>query len=111
MKFSRNGLVILVFLLALSSTTFAQEGSPIELEASSAVLLDFESGQLLFSQNGNAAHTPASLVKIMTMYVALDQISQGRAHLQDTATISERAWRMTGSKMFLNPMKWSHLSS
>ena len=38
----------------------------------------------------------------MTMYVALDQISQGRV-LQDTATISERAWRMTGSKMFLEP--------
>lgn len=105
MRFFRNGLLILVFLLAVSSATatLAQEGTPFELEASSAVLLDFESGQVLFSQNGDAAHTPASLVKVMTMYVAFDQISQGRVSLQDTATVSERAWRMTGSKMFLEP--------
>ena len=105
MRFFRNGLLILVFLLAVSgtTTTLAQEGTPFELEASSAVLLDFESGQVLFRQNSDAAHTPASLVKVMTMYVAFDQISQGRVSLQDTATVSERAWRMTGSKMFLEP--------
>lgn len=41
--------------------------------------------------------------KIMTMYVAFDQIAAGRVSLDDTAVVSERAWRMTGSKMFLEP--------
>ena len=104
MKRNSIGLIlIMVFLFSFSGTTLAQQTLPFEVEASSAVLLDFASGQILFSQNGEAAHVPASLVKIMTMYVAFDEIEAGRISLQDTATVSERAWRMTGSRMFLEP--------
>lgn len=104
MKRNSIGLIlIMVFLFSFSGTTLAQQTLPFEVEASSAVLLDFASGQILFSQNGEATHVPASLVKIMTMYVAFDEIEAGRISLQDTATVSERAWRMTGSRMFLEP--------
>lgn len=104
MKFKSTGLILIMFLLlAFFDTTLAQQVLPFEVEANSAVLMDFESGQILFSQNGEVSHVPASLVKIMTMYVAFDEISSGRANLQDTTTVSEAAWRMTGSKMFLEP--------
>ncbi len=103
MKFLHIGLIlILVFLLSFSGITLAQQ-TPFEVEARAAVLMDFESGQILYSQNGRESHIPASLVKIMTMYVAFDQVSQGRISLQDTATVSEKAWRMAGSRMFLEP--------
>lgn len=104
MKFLRTGLILsLVFILLFSGTTLAQQPPTLELEASAAALFDFESGQFLYTKNGQTPHVPASLVKIMTMYVALDQVSAGRISLDDTATVSERAWRMTGSRMFLEP--------
>ncbi|NLL48944.1 MAG: D-alanyl-D-alanine carboxypeptidase [Firmicutes bacterium] len=98
------GLILFMLILTtFSYTTLAQQTLPFELQASSAVLLDYESGQILFSQNGKDEHVPASLVKIMTMYVAMDEIKGGRMSAQDTTRVSERAWRMTGSKMFLEP--------
>jgi D-alanyl-D-alanine carboxypeptidase (penicillin-binding protein 5/6) len=93
----------MLILTAFAGTALAQQALPFEVDASSAVLLDFESGQVLFTQNGKETHVPASLVKIMTLYVAFDEIRAGRIGLQDTTTVSERAWRMAGSKMFLEP--------
>ncbi|NMB20432.1 MAG: D-alanyl-D-alanine carboxypeptidase [Firmicutes bacterium] len=104
MRRKSTGLILFIIILtAFSCNALAQQTLPFELEATSAVLLDYESGQILFSQNGKDEHVPASLVKIMTMYVAFDEIKAGRIGLQDTTKVSERAWRMTGSKMFLEP--------
>lgn len=104
MKSFQSGLIItLIFLFSFSSCSFAESTQPFEVEASSALLLDFESGQVLFSQNGQSQHVPASLVKIMTLYVAFDQIAAGKISLADTTNVSEAPWRMTGSKMFLEP--------
>ncbi|NMA62092.1 MAG: D-alanyl-D-alanine carboxypeptidase [Firmicutes bacterium] len=102
-RFQIGLILILVFILSFSTLGFAQLAQPFEVEATSALLLDFESGQVLFSQNGQSPHVPASLVKIMTMYVAFDQIAMGKISLDDTTRVSERPWRMTGSKMFLEP--------
>lgn len=88
---------VLIFIFSgIASASFA-------IDAVQAVLLDYDSGQILFSQNGDKEHVPASLVKVMTIYVALDLIAQGRAALEDTTTITEDAWRMVGSRMFLEP--------
>ena len=93
-------ILILIFALAVPHA-LAQGTPPFDVDASAAVLLDYDSGQILYSKNGTAERIPASLVKVMTMFVALDQISQGRANLSDTTRVSENAWRMTGSQMFL----------
>ncbi len=106
MKPFRLKLTIIIGLLLIFSGLAAAESSPapsFEVEAEAAVLLDFSSGQILYSQNAGAEHVPASLGKIMTMYIALDQISAGRAALADTVTVGEGPWRMAGSKMFLEP--------
>lgn len=104
MKSCQIGIILVVALiLSFSTLVLAETAQPLEVDASSAVLLDFESGQILFSQDGQIQHVPASLVKIMTMYVAFDQIAAERISLEDTVRVSEKAWRMTGSKMFLEP--------
>lgn len=104
MKAFQSGLVlILIFIISFSSVVFAESVQLFEVEATSAVLLDFESGQVLYAKNGQSTHVPASLVKIMTMYVAFDQIAAGRVSLDDTTKVSEHPWRLTGSKMFLEP--------
>lgn len=94
-------IIIAALILVLAVPAGAQQSSPFSVESAAAVLLDYDSGQVLFSQDGRLEHIPASLVKVMTMYVALDQIAAGRVSLEDTTTVSEQAWRMSGSQMFL----------
>ena len=58
-------------------------------------------GKILYSKNGSDERIPASLVKVMTMFIAMDHVKAGRINLTDTTRVSENAWRMTGSQMFL----------
>ena len=78
---------------------------PPPLEASSYYLLDFESGQTIAAFNADAPIPPASLTKIMTVYTAFRELADGRLTLTDPVTISKKAWRTGGSRMFLEPNK------
>ncbi len=75
--------------------------SPPSLSAKSYVLLAVDSGDFLVSVNADEIMEPASLTKIMTAYVVYGEIEAGRIGLDDLVPISERAWRMKGSRMFL----------
>jgi D-alanyl-D-alanine carboxypeptidase (penicillin-binding protein 5/6) len=66
-----------------------------------AVLLDANSGQLLYAQNPHTSIPPASLTKVLTLFVTFDAIQQGRVRLDDQVPISRKAWRTGGSKMFV----------
>ncbi len=105
MKKIRIGLIIsILFSLIFSGFTHIDAGPPpFDVKARAGLLLDFESGQVLYAKNESEQLVPASLVKIMTMYLAFDQIKSGRIGLQDTTKVSEKPWRITGSKMFLEP--------
>lgn len=105
MKNFRIGLIICLMLSSIFTGLSLTEAAPppFDVKAKSGILLDYESGQILYAKNEEEQLVPASLVKIMTMYLAFDQISSGRISLQDTTKVSERPWRMTGSKMFLEP--------
>lgn len=98
-------IVYLILLFVFPQTTLAQQAPALDVSAPVAVLMDFQSGQILFSKNGQEPRVPASLVKIMTMYVAMDQIKAGLVSLDDTVVVSENAWRMIGSRMFLEPQE------
>ncbi len=69
--------------------------------ATSAVLLDALSGQTLFEQNSGERMAPASLVKLMTLYIAYDTIKMGLIKPDDAVLISKKAWATQGSKMFV----------
>lgn len=78
------------------------------VQAKSAVLVDFNSGQTLLAQNPDLVLPPASLTKIMTLYLAFSDIKAGKARLDDPVQISRRAWAQNpelkdSSLMFLEP--------
>ncbi len=79
---------------------------PPTLDAKSYALLDFGSGELLAGNNPDAQVEPASITKVMTVYIAFDEIRKGRLKLDDTALISEKAWKQgidsSESRMFLD---------
>jgi len=73
----------------------------LQCDAQSAVLMDGLTGQVLYGQNPNLKIPPASFVKVMTLYVVYDAIRAGQLKIEDMVTVSEKAWRMQGSKMFI----------
>ncbi|MHA7840954.1 MAG: D-alanyl-D-alanine carboxypeptidase family protein [Gammaproteobacteria bacterium] len=75
--------------------------TPPSLDASAYILVDAHSGAILAEKNADKRLPPASLTKIMTMYVTSQALHAGQLHLQDKVHISHKAWRMGGSKMFI----------
>ncbi len=71
------------------------------LNAKAYVLMDANSGAVLASSNMNQTLPPASLTKLMTAYVTSASLKQGQIKPDDMVTISEKAWRMEGSRMFI----------
>ena len=74
---------------------------PPTLAASAYILQDYHTGKVLAESNADARLAPASLTKIMTVYVVFRELSNGHLHLDDVATISEKAWKTSGSRMFV----------
>ncbi len=68
-------------------------------------MMDYDSGQILASENTDQRLPPASLTKIMTVYVAASELAEGHITFDDKVMVSEKAWRMTGSRMFIEVNK------
>ena len=75
--------------------------APPKVEAKSYYLVDFASGEVLAESHARERLEPASLTKLMTAYVVFDALANHRIDLADEVAISEKAWRMTGSRMFI----------
>ncbi|MGE8362896.1 D-alanyl-D-alanine carboxypeptidase family protein [Pseudomonas sp.] len=92
-----------LFLLSASTAWANQQVIPAapQLAAKSYVLLDAASGKVLVENNGDQRLPPASLTKLMTAYIATLEIRKGQIGEQDMVTISEKAWRTGGSRMFI----------
>ena len=73
-----------------------------ELAAKSYVLMDAASGNILVAHNGDERLPPASLTKLMTAYIATVEMKRGQIAEQDLVTVSEKAWRTGGSRMFID---------
>ncbi|MBL7002648.1 MAG: D-alanyl-D-alanine carboxypeptidase [Gammaproteobacteria bacterium] len=97
---------LFTFILALSismlshATPKPTPKAP-SLNANSFYLIDFESGVVLAEKNPHKKVEPASITKLMSMYLVDKALADGQLQLTDTVTISEKAWRMKGSKMFI----------
>jgi D-alanyl-D-alanine carboxypeptidase (penicillin-binding protein 5/6) len=76
---------------------------PPALSARAYVLYDASSGQVLASQAMSDRFEPASLTKLMTAYLVFDALRTKKLSLTQTVTVSERAWRAEGSRMFIDP--------
>ncbi len=75
--------------------------APPQIRANSYLLLDFNSEKLLAAHNIDERLSPASLTKMMTVYVVANELASGNLSLDEMVTVSEKAWRMPGSRMFI----------
>lgn len=72
------------------------------IAASSYLLQDFNTGKVIAESKADARLSPASLTKILTVYVIFNEIKNGHLKLDELVTVSQNAWKTSGSKMFLN---------
>ena len=77
------------------------DGLSFEVNAKSAVLMEANTGKILFKQNEDVKSSPASVTKIMTLLLVAEAISEGKIEKDDTVVISEHAASMGGSQVFL----------
>ncbi len=75
--------------------------APPSIAAKAYLLTDYDSGAVLAAHNPDMRVEPASLTKLMTSYIVAHELDAGKIHLDDQVTVSEKAWKMPGSKMFI----------
>jgi len=96
------GFVGLCFWLVTASVALAGPvPAPPQLAANSWVLQDHQSGKLIAEHNADERAEPASLTKMLTMYVVMAELAAGKITLDDQVLVSEKAWKMPGSRMFI----------
>jgi len=105
----RHYFIFVITLLLVSSTgnaanTILIPAAP-SVAANSYVLLDFNSGKVLAEKNADLRLAPASLTKIMTVYVVFRELKNGHLTLDEKVTISKKAWQTPGSRMFVEVNK------
>src|SRR6185295_1565207 len=96
------GLAMLLFSAALTPSLRAAQTSanplqPFETKAAQALLIDAETGTVLFAKAPDDKMPPASLAKLMTVAVVFDTIKSGKLKMDDTFKVSENAWRKGGA--------------
>ena len=96
-------LLPLCFSLIINSQSFVPN-SP-ELDLKSYILIEPNTNTIIAEFNSDSQIEPASMTKIMTSYILADQIANDLVSLDDQVLISEKAWRMEGSKMFIEAGK------
>jgi len=92
-------LAVAVAGLFLASPARAQ--TDFETIAEAAILIDHPSRQVLYAKNPDQPRPPASMSKLMTAFMVFERLEQGQWSLDDRLLVSEKAWRMGGSKMFV----------
>lgn len=99
--------LLLVFIMGtalISPKGYAKEGNPeLANDASSAILIERDTGQVLFEKNSQEKLPPASMTKIMTMLLIMEAVDEGRLKMNEKVRASEYAASMGGSQIFLEP--------
>ncbi len=89
--------------LLAPALVFAQVPQPPEIAARNYLLVDVTAGQVLAAKDVDAQIEPASLTKLMTAYVVFDALRAKKVTLEQTLPVSVKAWKMPGSRMFIDP--------
>jgi D-alanyl-D-alanine carboxypeptidase (penicillin-binding protein 5/6) len=90
-----------MFLFCLAA--LAQVPQPPEIAARNYMLVDVTAGQVLAAKDVDSPVEPASLTKLMATYLVFQALQSKKIDLQQKLPVSERAWRMPGSRMFIDP--------
>jgi len=104
-KISIAALLISSTVSSFAIAGNAQIAPPPALAVKAYLLTDFNSGHVIAKQNSSMRVEPASLTKIMTAYLSFKALKNGHLQLTQTLPVSEIAWKVEGSKMFIEPNK------
>ena len=99
MKKLLGALPVLVLLLTLCPAW----GVELPVQAEAALLMEKETGQVLYAKNEHQALEPASVTKVMTLLLVMEAIDRGTLAYDDVVTVSDYAASMGGSRIFLSP--------
>jgi serine-type D-Ala-D-Ala carboxypeptidase (penicillin-binding protein 5/6) len=99
----RRFLVVLSAAAALPLAAHAQAQQVPEIAARSYLLLDVTANQILAAKDIDSPVEPASLTKLMTEYLVFDALRAKKIDMKQTFGVSQRAWKMPGSRMFIDP--------
>jgi len=94
-------LLPLVLSLSIAEAAIVPNPAAPRIAAKSYILQDFESGKVLAESNSKQRLPPASITKLMTAYIVSKELESGNISLADDVLISEKAWRMVGSRSFI----------
>ena len=94
--------IILFMMIFLVNTSYA-EGTALKIESISSIVMEPESGEVLFQNNSELNLPPASVTKLMVMLLVLEAVDKGQIKLTDTVTASPEACKMGGSQIWLEP--------
>jgi D-alanyl-D-alanine carboxypeptidase (penicillin-binding protein 5/6) len=104
MRNTLNCLILSILYLFFTSSLQAAAlpiPKPPATGAKSFVIMDFDSGRMIAEETSDSAVEPASITKLMSTYIAFRELDSGNISLDDMVTISEKAWRTPGSRMFV----------
>ena len=97
----RLGVGMLVLVLLIGMLPGKAAAANLDVDAKSAVLMDVETGTVLYEQNAHEALAPASVTKVMTMLLIMEAVDSGKIRWEDMVTASEEAASKGGSQIFL----------
>lgn len=100
LKSKRAAWVVIALLTAILAAPL-QAAAP-EIASNAAILLDYRTGQILYEYNADEPLAPASITKVMTLYLAFDALKAGKISLDKICIVSERAYEIGESTMWLN---------
>lgn len=100
--------IIFTLLLGMNISVLAEEGENngeeqlnLAPEAKSAILMERDTGEILFDKNADEKLPPASMTKVMTLLLIMEELESGNLTYEETIRVSERAASMGGSQVFL----------
>lgn len=93
----------LLWTCALSLHAETPDNAPFSVDCASAVLMDSETGAVLYAKNADQALPPASVTKVMTLLLVMEAVDSGNLPLDETVAVSEYAASMGGSQVYLEP--------
>ena len=99
----KHAFLIGLISLCPAISALAQTPQPPKIAARSYLLLDVSASQVLAEKAADTPVEPASLTKLMTAYLVFDALRQKKITLQQTFSVSPKAWKMEGSRMFIDP--------
>jgi len=92
---------MLAAALVAAGLVLPARAASLETIGKQAILVDLSTNTILFEKNADQRMAPSSMSKLMTLYMVFEALKEGRLSFDHTLPVSERAWRMQGSKMFV----------